>query len=386
MTHSSSYLRARTAIIISMNAMIGAGIFAVPLALQKAAGPIGLITVLITALMVWCLAFSLGSIAAKNTHATSFYEYIEPWGGHWLASLVTIMHTSGMVIAMGLLIQELGFILYGIAPWFQAMIWSGLMLSIILLITLQGTMLSTWGQYLLIGCTVIPLTIISMLCFFHMSLSNIIPFAPHGIIPAIAASKIIIFGYFGFECVSSLAPLLQYPQRDMPRILTISIILVSCIYLFFISSFILAMPPALLAEAPQSFIEALLLRFPKHIWILRMVNIAIISALTGTVHSMLWSLKAILISLKKDWGVFPGTPSVLLVLSALIIFGMCIFISSSNTFFSLTALCVVPTYFVTITTIFVRPTQFSMISKFCGIVGWIAAIIITLSALYTLGT
>lgn len=386
MASISSYLKPRTAIIISMNAMIGAGIFAVPLTLQKTAGPIGLITVVCTALIVWCLAFALGAIAEKNTRATSFYEYIAPWGGRILATVVTAMHTLGMMIAMGLLVQELGYTLHGIAPWYTATSWSGIMLSIIFCIIVQGTMLSTVGQYILIACTVVPLMLISALCFFNLSWNNIIPFAPHGIGPAISASKIIIFGYFGFECVSSLAPLLKNPQRDMPRILTISIALVSAIYLMFISSFIFAIPQTVIALAPKSFIEALLLQFPQHIWILRMVNIAVVSALIGTIHSMLWSLKAVFISFKKDFHHIPCSPLALLAIATCVIFGLCSTITAPNTFFSLTALCVVPTYFVTVTTIFVQPTQFSFISKLCGLAGWLAAIIITLSALYTLGT
>ena len=383
MNHSST-LTSKTAIIISMNAMIGAGIFAVPLALQKSAGPIGLVTVLITALIVWCLACALGAIAEKNTHATSFYEYIKPWGGHVLASAVTVMHTTGMVIAMGLLTQELGYTLSELAPIFPALAWSGICLAGIFLVILQGTALSTWGQYALICCTIVPLCCISILCFWHASWSNIIPFAPHGILPAIFASKIIIFGYFGFECISSLAPLLRHPERDMPRILTIAIALVSLVYFLFISSFIFSIPHSVINQSPKTFIDALALTFPQHGWLLSMVNIGVISALTGTIHSMLWSLKAVISSLKNDFKPFPFRPASLLLYAIVCIFGMCVVINAPGTFFSLTALCVVPTYFVTVATIFVRPSQFNTTTKICGVVGWIAAIIITLSALYTL--
>lgn len=382
MNHSA-FLTPRTAIIISMNAMIGAGIFAVPLALRQNAGPIGLVTVLITALMVWCLAFALGAIAEQNTHATSFYEYIKPWGGTNLASTVSILHTLGMIIAMSLLTQELGHTLHGIAPALPSILWSIIILVAIFFVILQGTALSTWGQYALACCTLAPLILISALCFSQASWKNVIPFAPYGLLPALFASKIVIFGYFGFECISALAPLLRNPQRDMPRILTFSIALVSAIYFLFIGSFIFAIPHDALNGRAQTFIDTLAVQFPHHTWLLTVINIAVISALAGTIHSMLWSLKGALMSFKHNFSLRPRVTMLMQYIMGIIVI-LCMVITSPGTFFSLTALCVVPTYFVTIATIFIQPSQFTLTTKICGIIGWVATIIITLSAFYTL--
>src|SRR5690606_30021801 len=94
-----------TATIVCMNAMIGAGIFSVPVALQSEVGPAGLITYLFVILAVWCIALSLARVAALYPQEGSFYTYARQWGGNKIGAAAACSYLIGLVIAMGLLAQ-----------------------------------------------------------------------------------------------------------------------------------------------------------------------------------------------------------------------------------------------------------------------------------------
>ena len=71
-----------TAVIVGANAMIGAGIFTIPIALQAQTGPIGLLTFAFVIVAVLCLALSFSRVAALYPSEGSFYIYAKQWGGH----------------------------------------------------------------------------------------------------------------------------------------------------------------------------------------------------------------------------------------------------------------------------------------------------------------
>src|SRR5437870_2808444 len=97
-----------TATIIGMNAMIGAGIFGIPIALSIKAGPIGIVTTLLVALSVLFIALSLARVAELFPVEGSFYTYAKQWGGHVMGLISAGAYLIGLTIAMGLLTQKAG--------------------------------------------------------------------------------------------------------------------------------------------------------------------------------------------------------------------------------------------------------------------------------------
>ena len=71
-----------TATIIGMNAMIGAGIFAVPATLASCVGPAGILTYVFVIIAVWFMAQSLARVAQLYPQEGSFYTYTKQWAGH----------------------------------------------------------------------------------------------------------------------------------------------------------------------------------------------------------------------------------------------------------------------------------------------------------------
>ena len=159
-----------------------------------------------------------------------------------------------------------------------------------------------------------------------------------------------MFGFFGFECASSLFAVVKDPQKNVPKALTISIGIVGIIYLLFVTSIVLSTP--LSAFAPGILLPDILRTiFPTNTWIITAIHISMLSAILGTIHSMIWSSSALMVSLFKQLlgGGLPARLAVLIV-------GFCIFLSFTflkniGLFFALTAMFVVTAYALSIITL-----------------------------------
>src|SRR5690348_9372092 len=104
------------ATIISMNAMIGAGIFTAPAVIASHAGPAGILTYFLVGFGIWAIGLSLARVAGYVSGPGSFYAYTYRWGGHTMALLASGLYIGGLVVAMGLLSKFAGIYLSALFP------------------------------------------------------------------------------------------------------------------------------------------------------------------------------------------------------------------------------------------------------------------------------
>jgi len=149
------------------------------------------------------------------------------------------------------------------------------------------------------------------------------------------------------------------PKRNVPKAVTYSVIVVALIYLLFVAGLVLSVPHSLLCNPNIPIIIPLSTIFPNVLWLLKLVHISILSAILGTIHSMIWSSSALALSLAKllksktskalvQKGIINSKTTVFLV-------GICIlasFVTFKNMqFFCLTALFLVFAYSTSIITL-----------------------------------
>lgn len=288
-----------TAIIVGMNAMIGAGIFSVPLALGSAVGPAGLLTYAFVILAVFFMAQSLARLAELYPQEGSFYRYTSQWAGHVGGLISAGSYIIGLIVAMGLLIQITGNLLHYSFPTISAYTLSIITLLTLCILNVIGAHLSRIGQMILICCTIFPMLATIALCLRHGTFSNFVPFMPYGIGNVFAATRTVIFGFFGFEAAASLFNIVKHPKKNIPKALVGSILLVGLLYMSFVAAIIYAMPLEMLAKTP-SLSNALSIVFPTHPWVIKLIHLSMLSAIIGTVHSMIWSCSELLLSYLKQ--------------------------------------------------------------------------------------
>jgi len=363
-----------TATIIGMNAMIGAGIFTAPAAIGSFVGPAGIIAYVFVIIAVWFIAQSLARVASRFPQEGSFYTYAKQWGGHAIGCIAGYSYLIGLLIAMGLLAQIAGSFLHH--PFFPNTSSSTLgLIALFSLVVLNmfGVVLSELGQQILIVTTTFPLLATTIMCFTKANLNNLIPFAPYGFRNVMQATKIVIFGFFGFECASSLFSIVKDPQRNVPRALTYSIGIVGGIYLLFVGSIILSTPLALFTDPRVALPAVLQSIFPTNPWMLTIIHISMLSAVLGTIHSMIWSSSALMVSLLKQ-----ANGIKLNQRAAVLIVGFCIFLSfiffkNIDLFFSMTAIFIITAYVLSMFTLFTIKEERSGVNGLITVGGMLTA-------------
>lgn len=374
-----------TAIIIGMNAMIGLGIFAAPAVLASHVGPASILTYIFVIAAIWFMANSLARLAKLFPEEGSFYLYAKQWGGHIVGMIAIIGYCTGLFVGMGLLVRYIGSYLAYLFPAFSSLLLSTIVLALLVILNMFGVELSKLGQHILIILTVLPITTIILLCLSKANLTNLIPFAPYGFINVLKATRIVIFGFFGFECAASLFNIVKNPERNVPRALTYAILIVGTIYTLFVVSIILSIPANLLIDPYEPITDVLQKIFPGHTWLINVVHISILSAMIGTVHSMLWSSSHLLLLLvdkiKNPTLHKLYTLEILNQKTAVFIVGLLTgfaFISfeNINLFFNITAIGIVLAYLLSMITLLTIPSEWKSRHNIKTIIGIITALII----------
>lgn len=349
-----------TATIIGMNAVIGSGIFSAPAAMASNVGPAGILAYILVIISVWFIALSFARLSYLFPEEGSFYTYASPWAGHAGGILACCAYLTGLFIAMGLLSQIVSFYLHSLMPNYSSYALGLFVLTTLVILNLFGVILSEWGQRILIVCTVFPLVATTILCLTNINLSYLTPFAPYGFGNVLKATRIVIFGFFGFESATSLFNLVENPRKNVPLALTYTILLVGLLYTLFIASIILSTPPALFNSSDIVVTDILSKTFPTHAWLIMLIHLSIVSAIVGTIHAMIWGSSTLVLALIKKLTSVPARALMHSRLfnqrAAVLLVGFFIFLTYTtlknlDLFFNLTACCVVFAYIMAMITL-----------------------------------
>ncbi|MBI2352909.1 amino acid permease [Candidatus Dependentiae bacterium] len=387
-SHSTKKINTTTAIIIGMNAMIGAGIFSLTCALASHVGPAGIITYLFSFLAIWFMANSLARVAYLYPQEGSFYIYAKQYGGHSWGLFVAGSYISGMLMAMGLLCKFSGIYLHQSFPQMSAYLLGLITLFVLTIANLLGLVLSQWGQYLLIICTVFPLLTTTALCLSKINFANLSPFIPYGPLSIITTTKIAVFGFFGFECTTSLFNILENPEKNISKAVTGSLLAVGIIYFLFILSMILSIPMTVFQSNENITItDALRTIFPHNTFILHCINFSIISAIIGTIHSMIWASSELLLSYVKFLNIttnrFISHRAIVIFIFFIILLAY-IVIENYEIFFSLIAVLVIFSIIASIVPLLLLKNEWKSGKNIYTIIGLLLGLVIFSVAVETL--
>lgn len=329
------------ATIVGMNAMIGAGIFMIPEQLQRSVGPAALLTYAFVIAAIWSIAYSLARVAAYYPQEGSFYTYITAWAGKRAGFIATSLYCIGLIFAMGLLTMMTGNYLHTFFPNISSKILMTIVLWGLAASIAAGARMLKWAQIILIALTIAPLLFLTILCLTRADFSNLTPFMPFGMNAVLKATKFVIFGFFGFEAVTTLYANVSRPEYTMPRAISWSIILVSLLYVSFIAATFLGLPRELFMEG-KTFPEVLYAVFPNYPWLISIVLWGIIITIMGTIHALLWSVSSLMVSLSKMSGMKPPlTEKSAVGLLTLSVWLSSILVTNVELFFNITALCII---------------------------------------------
>ena len=278
------------ATVIGINAMIGAGIFAMPTELSATVGPASILSYLLSSLLILAIVFPLGRLAQLHPGEGWGYRYPALWGGHFTGMLSAIGYVSGVIVAMGFLAQQGGVWLAQWLPYSPHMI-GVVMLALIVALVLAGTEISSWGQYVIAVCVLVPLALTSIVCWSQFDPALATPFAPHGWSAVGVVMPTVMFSLFGFESITSLYSVVEDPQRNVPRAAVFAVMTVVGMYTLFVASALLSIAPQYFANGmDQAISDVMVTVWPQYGFMRVVTTIGAFFGIFGTLHSMVWSV------------------------------------------------------------------------------------------------
>jgi basic amino acid/polyamine antiporter, APA family len=342
-----------TATLLGINSMIGAGIFTTPALLAHTVGPVALCTYIFVIFAVGCMGWSFARLAQRFPEEGSFYLYTKQWAGHRVGMIAAWMYVVGILTAMGLLAERAGTYLQDYTPDSSVSLLSiGVLVGLVAL-NLISARIAQASQYLAICCTVFPLLTITVLCMVHGSWDNLTPFAPFGWMPALLASKDVIFGFFGFEGIPGIFPLVEDAKKNVPRALMIAIGVVSTVYLLFIASIFFAIPAPLFATPGTPLSHPLRELFPAYPWLVGMVHLSMTLSFMSVLNAVIYYVSTLVQSLTKKMKM-PLSRHMAIVCVGGFILAANLSLKTLNQFFAAVSVCILFSFlssFITLLTI-----------------------------------
>jgi APA family basic amino acid/polyamine antiporter len=282
------------AIVVQTNAMIGAGIVAIPGILVQTTSAWGLLSYVACIFIIMCMTFSMGELSLIHGGEAWCYRFPYILGKHKVAMFSSFCYLFGVLVAMGFVAKQAGIWLHESMPFLSADALCFLSILCFTLLVLGGKNLSSFWQYVISAIIFLNIITISLICFANFKKE--IFFTPHqgGVFPLITVMPMLLFSFLGFECISSLYGIIKNPRKNVLKGGVIGAIAVGVLYLLFATSILGAVPASsFTGEENQSLARVLLLTFPKFSFISTLIYLGGLFAILGTLHSMIWSLSVL---------------------------------------------------------------------------------------------
>lgn len=288
------------ATIISFNAMVGAGVLLMPTILSKIVGPAGVLTLAFSVLLVLSMGLSLGRAASVYPGDSWSYLYTSKWAGHKIGMLSSFLYIFGLLVAMGVLVQQAGIWVHGFVKFIPPTPLGVYILLILMLLILSGAKTSSWTQYFIAFLVISSLFLSGIFGWMHFNPENLIPFMPNGVGSVFAAGPSLVFAFLGFECATSLYSIVKKPRSNVPKALLFSIVAVGLLYFTFVFGILYSIPRIYFAGGVEESLSSVLSKFfVGYPFLGFVVSIGAVFGIIGTLHSVLWSIAELLTGVLK---------------------------------------------------------------------------------------
>jgi amino acid efflux transporter len=223
----------RYAVALYMSSVLGSGVLVLPGLAAQIAGPASLIAWLLLSLASYPLAYTFASLSARKPESGGVYAFArESFGQRWADAvgwLFIVWYVTGAPVVTVIAASYLSYAI----PLGKTMIYIVAALIILgtFLINYRGIVISGKVQLAVIVAIVGLLLTAVIASAPLVRLENFTPFFPNGLLPIGVASALIFWSYLGYENVSNVAEEFKNPERDFNRSITLSVIVISGLYL-----------------------------------------------------------------------------------------------------------------------------------------------------------
>ncbi|QFZ24813.1 amino acid permease [Saccharothrix syringae] len=303
-------------VALSVGATLGTGIFVVLGQAAPVAGPAVAVSFAVAALAALFSALSYAELAGAVPLSGSAYSY----------TYATLGELVAWVCGWCLLLE------YGVSVAAVAVGWSGYLnafldatLGVRLpealtggVVDLPAAVVVLLATAVLLGgvresaavTTVTTALKVAVLVFFVVvavvgfRAENLAPFAPAGVAGVTGAASLVFFSFIGFDAASTAGEEARDPQRDLPRAIVISLVLVTAVYVLVALAAVGAVGVDALADSDAS-LATVLERVTGSAWPATVLAAGAVVAIASVVLTVLYGQTRVLVAMSRD-GLVPA--------------------------------------------------------------------------------
>ncbi|GAB2589867.1 amino acid permease [Paractinoplanes abujensis] len=232
---------------LCVGAVLGTGVISMPALAAEVAGPASLVAWLALIVLSAPLALTFAALGARHPDGGGVSTYVRlAFGPRVGAAIgwtfffaVPLGAPAAVAFAGGYVADIIGGGRVTTLLTFLAVV------SAVFAMNWYGVRVSGRVQLVLTGVLAVLLLITVLTALPHANWDNLTPFAPHGWSGVGSAAAVLVWGFAGWEAVSSLAASYRNPRRDVPRATAVAVVLVGLLYLAVAVTSVLVLGPAL---------------------------------------------------------------------------------------------------------------------------------------------
>ncbi|MFW5416810.1 amino acid permease [Nocardiopsis sp. CNT-189] len=307
--------------MISIGATLGTGIFVVLGEAVPIAGPAVVLSFVIAGVTALFSALAYAELAGMIPASGSAYSYayatmgeLVAWVCGWCLMLTYGVSVAAVAVGWGEYINELLRLVTGAtlpgaltqppgADGGIVNVPAAVVVLLAMVALLGGVRESAALNGVMVAIKVAVMVMFVGIAFTAIQDGNFAPFMPLGMAGVSAAGATLFFSYIGFDAASTAGEEAKNPQRDLPRAIMLSLIIVTAIYCLVAFVAVGAMPWTDFADTEASLAHILTVVTGTPIWSVVFAVGAVI-AIASVVLVVLYGQTRILFAMSRD-GLIP---------------------------------------------------------------------------------
>ncbi|MFH1770190.1 MAG: amino acid permease [archaeon] len=285
-------------LLITINSIMGTGIFFLPALGAKKAGPMSLISWLILSFIAIYIAMSFGELSSMFPKSGGIYEFCKQAYGRFTSFLVGWMTLVAGNITIAMLI--VGAIRY-LNPSMPNIMKIVISLMFILVFNFMAYKGMKTSAVMLVAFAIFTLTSLIGLIIpglFSMNFSNFTPFFTHSWPMVFIAIFFIAETFFGWETATFLAEETKNPEKNIPKALIYGTIIIAIISMIFVITALGSVPWQTFSESLAPLSDLSLVHYGD---VGRSIfTILVYMSIIGSVAGWIVSSPRLILALAKD--------------------------------------------------------------------------------------
>jgi APA family basic amino acid/polyamine antiporter len=325
LTHPGSELKRTMGVghltMISIGATLGTGIFVVLGEAVPLAGPAIVVSFVLAGITALFSALSYAELAGLIPASGSSYSYtyatlgeIVAWVCGWCLVLEYGVSVAAVAVGWGQYVNELLHLVTGLRipdvlsqpPGSGGIVNIPAVLVVVLsmLVLLGGSKGSARTNTILVWVKVGSLLMFCAVAFTAFKAGNLQPLFPLGLAGMSAGAATLFFSYIGFDAASTAGEEAKNPQRDLPRAIILSLVVITALYCAVALAAVGAMPWQTFEGTEAALSRVLTDNVSGAIWPI-LLSIGAVVATTSVVLTVLYGQTRILYAMSRD-GLVPS--------------------------------------------------------------------------------